>query len=261
MILRGNVYSKKLEMETGITVIAPNDYRNNEPYQVVYLLHGLMGRSGDWADYTMLPEYAKDYHAVFIMPEAARSFYFDMRYGLQYFSYVKDELPLICQSIFNISAEREDTAVMGASMGGYGALKCALSSPEKYGYCCAFSSACLFMKEALENQGLEVMKKETRELHGDQLVIDFEAALGENLDWAEKDDILELAKRAKDQPLRPKIYCTCGTEDYLHEDHLKFREKMAMLDLDFCYEEWTGSHNWYFFNESIEKALKWCFGA
>ena len=61
-----------------------------------------------------------------------------MKYGLPYFSYLTEELPTICKSIFRISADREHTAVMGGSMGGYGALKCALSKPEQYGMCAAF---------------------------------------------------------------------------------------------------------------------------
>jgi len=47
MILRGNFFSQKLEMETSITIVAPNKFYS-QPYKVVYLLHGLCGRSGDW---------------------------------------------------------------------------------------------------------------------------------------------------------------------------------------------------------------------
>ena len=74
MILRGSVYSSMLEMETGITVIIPNKFNMEQNYQVVYLLHGLCGGNGDWANYTMLPVYANDYNAIFVMPEISRSF-------------------------------------------------------------------------------------------------------------------------------------------------------------------------------------------
>ena len=74
----------------------------------------------------------------------------DMEYGFRYFTYVTEELPAICKDIFRISAEREDTAIIGGSMGGYGALRCALSRPGQYGMCAAFSSGCLFLKEGIE---------------------------------------------------------------------------------------------------------------
>ena len=152
MKLNGNVFSKVLDMDTGITIVTPNDLKLDGSYKVVYLLHGLCGNHRNWADYTLLPTYANDYDAIFIMPEVQRSFYMDMKYGLKYFSYITEELPEICKNIFNISSKREDTAIMGASMGGYGALKCALSKPDQYGFCGAFSPAFLFLKDYLDYQ-------------------------------------------------------------------------------------------------------------
>jgi len=259
MILRGSVFSKILEMETGITIVTPNDFKTGRTYQVAYLLHGLCGRSGDWVDYTMLPVYANDYNVIFIMPEVARSFYTDMKYGLRFFSYITEELPKICKSVFNISANREDTAVIGASMGGYGALKCALSKPDEYGYCCAFSSACLFLKEGLDIQRAEGETKKFKETYGEQLIKDFQAIFGEQLEWSCQDEILELAKKVNEHSIKPKIYSACGTEDYFHGDNIRFRDEMEKLDFDFTYEEWPGSHDWYFFNEALKKALNLCF--
>ncbi len=45
--------------------------------------------------------------AVFVMPEVARSFYADMKYGLKYFTYVTEELPNICKTVFRISAKHD----------------------------------------------------------------------------------------------------------------------------------------------------------
>jgi putative tributyrin esterase len=259
MILRGHVFSKILEMETGITVVTPNDFQSGGTYQVVYLLHGLCGRSGDWADYTMLPAYARDYQVIFVMPEVARSFYTDMKYGQSFFSYITKELPTICKSVFKIAANREDTAVIGASMGGYGALKCALTKPEQYGYCAALASACLFLKEGLDYQRTAGGTEELKAAYGAQLINDFQSIFGEQLDWNCRDEILELAKKINGQPLKPKIFAACGTEDFFHGDNSRFRKEMEQLDIDFTYEEWPGGHDWVFFNEALRKALQWCF--
>lgn len=257
MILRGSVFSNVLEMNTGITVMTPTRIKKEGSYKVIYLLHGLCSNSGDWLDNTMLSVYAKAYDVIFIMPEVARSFYADMKYGLKYFKYVTDELPKICKSIFNISAKREDTVVIGGSMGGYGALKCALSRPEQYGICCAFSSACLFLKESLDNNKKDV--EAAKKLYGEQLIVDFTAIFGDDLEWKPDAEILELAKRANTMPIKPVIYAACGTEDYLHEDNERFCEEMKKLDFDFTYEEWSGIHDWYFFDEALKKALKRIF--
>lgn len=255
MILRGNVYSNTLEMDTGITIVAPNEFEMDNKYKVAYLLHGLCGNNGTWADYSMLPVYAASGNTIFIMPEVARSFYTDMKYGFNYFSYITEELPSICKSIFNISSVREDTAIIGGSMGGYGALKCALSKPEQYGMCGAFSSACLFLKDGLNNQRKHGSEPEFISTYGEKLIEDFIYAFGANLEWNPKDEILELAKGISNNKFKPIIYAACGTEDFLQKDNEKFKNKMQTLDFDFTYEEWEGTHDFKFFDQALKKAI------
>ncbi|MCE5286719.1 MAG: hypothetical protein LLG02_12845 [Pelosinus sp.] len=259
MILRGSVFSSVLEMETGITIVGPNKFEAGK-YQVVYLLHGQCGRSGDWAEYTMLPTYANDYNILFIMPEVARSFYTDMKYGQHFFSYVVDELPKICKGVFNISAKREDTAVIGASMGGYGALKCAFSKPEVYGFVAAFSSPCLFLQEGLDKQRTEGHTEEFRAMYGERIINDFEAIFGKELVWTSANEIVELAKKINGEKVKPKIYTACGTNDFFHDDNVRFQGEMKKLDFAFTYEEWAGVHDWFFFNEALRKSLSFYFG-
>jgi S-formylglutathione hydrolase FrmB len=183
-----------------------------------------------------------------------------MKYGQHFFSYVVDELPKTCKSVFNISAKREDAAVIGASMGGYGALKCALSKPEIYGYCGAFSSPCLFLKEGLDKQRKEGNTEEFRAMYGERLINDFAAMFGEELAWNPHDEILELSKKINGEKVKPKIYTACGTKDYFYNDNVRFREEMKKLAFDFTYEEWAGIHDWYFFNGALKKALNFYFG-
>ncbi len=91
MILRGSVYSRVLEMETGIAVIASSDFDHRAPRRVYYLLHGLCGNSTNYLDYTLLPLYAKKHRAVFVMPEVGRRFRDAMRNTGFDFTY--EELP------------------------------------------------------------------------------------------------------------------------------------------------------------------------
>ncbi len=254
MILRGVFFSQQLDMETNLSIVAP-DKISGQPYKVVYLLHGICGRSGDWIDYSMLPNYAKEYQAIFIMPEVARSFYSDMQYGLNYFSYITEELPLISNSLLNISAKREDTAIIGASMGGYGALKAALSKPQNYGFCGAFSSPCLMLKEHLKySEG----SKKFKEIFGERLFKDFQAVFGEKIEWNPKEDVIELAKRFNDKVSMPELFLTCGTDDFFYNDNKRFHSILQDLGHHSIFEEWQGNHDWIFFDEALKRALK-CF--
>lgn len=261
MILRGNVFSKILGIDTGITVIIPNKFKVTNKYKVAYVLHGLGGNNGNWADNSMLPVYANDYNTVFIMPEVVRSLYSDMKYGQKYFTYITEELPEICQSVFNISSKREDTAIIGGSMGGYGALKGGLSKPNQYGYICAFASACLFLKENLDNQRINGDTEEFKAMYGEQLPNDFKSIFGEELEWDSSCEILELAKKINNQAIKPKIYMCCGEEDPFKMDNRKLKDEIDKLDYEIIYEEINGNHDFYFFDEALKKSLDMLYGS
>ncbi len=255
MRLSGTVYSEVLNMDTGLTIVTPNKLQKGEEYQVVYLLHGLCGNHKTWLDYSMLPVYAMGRKSIYIMPEVGRSFYTDMKYGFSYFTYITEELPAICKSVFHISSDREHTAVIGGSMGGYGALKCALTKPKQYGMCAAFSSGCLFLKEDLHQLRESGMKEEFVVRFGRQLVTDFQAMFGEDYCWQPQNDILSLAKQAKENGLIPKIYLTCGTQDYFYNDHLRFCKELDRIKVPYTFEEWKAQHDFIYFDDALKKAI------
>lgn len=245
MVLRGSVYSNVLEMETGISVITPNDYGQAEKYRVCYVLHGLCGGNADFSNYTMLPYFAYDKDIIFICPEVQRSFYADTEYGLKYFTYVAEELPHLAKLVFNISASREDTAVVGCSMGGYGALKCALTFPDVFGYCGAFAPGCLYLEEYLD----ECRKKEKIDFP------DFYGIFGKNLEYKPENDIIHLLKNADKSEPKPKIFVTCGKDDWLLNDNLRFAEDIKKYSIDFTYTQIEGQHDFYSFNDGLKRFI------
>jgi S-formylglutathione hydrolase FrmB len=259
MILRGDFYSTVLRSTTNIQILIPDNVKDEGPYRIVYLLHGLHGAQGSWCDYTMLPYYAKDYHAVFVSPEAGRSFYSDLKYGQRYFAYVGGELPQVCKKIFNISAKREDTAVMGCSMGGYGALKLALTYPENYGFCGAVSPACLFIKGILDSIRKDPAAMRKGGEDNQAILMDLYTIFGEDLVPREENDIIDILAKFPAGREKPKIYTACGTEDDLRKENLLFKEEIQKAGFDYTYEEWPGGHEWYFFNEALKKALQFWY--
>lgn len=262
MILRGHAFSKTLVMETGLTFLVPGAaLEAARPPPVVYLLHGVCGRSGDWLDYTTLALLAERHPAIYVMPEVARSFYTDMAYGQRFFSYVVDELPGIVHAAFRASRAREDTAVVGASMGGYGALKCALSRPEAYGRCAAISSACLFLKEGLERQRREGHTAAFRQAWGERILNDFEAAFGPALEWRPELELLELARRATAAGAPPEVFLACGAQDPFRADNARFAAALPEAGVPGTYQEWPGGHDFAFFGAALERALDHLFGA
>ncbi|MGE4484926.1 MAG: alpha/beta hydrolase [Oscillospiraceae bacterium] len=257
MLLRGSVYSKTLEMETGLTVLFPKKYEAGKKFRAAYLLHGICSSDGSWVENTMLPVYAGDRDAVIIMPDAVRSLYTDMKYGQKYFSYISEELPEICENTLNISSSREDTAVLGGSAGGYGALRCALSRPEKFSVCCAFSSAFLFLGEAVQAFSDKESAEKLRAVWGTQLPSDLCAAFGENLTISRRDELLALAQDITGE--KPKIYLSCGTGDSFYPENYRFAEEMQKLGFSPTIEAFPGTHDWFFFDMALRRGLDFCF--
>lgn len=255
MLFRGTIFSKTLEMSTGLTVAGPNDL-TDEPYAACYLLHGLCGGSGDWLDRTRLPLYAEERRTLFIMPEVQRSFYTDMRYGGRFLQYVAEELPDVCAHLFRISAKREDTAVIGGSMGGYGALKAALNYPERFGACAALSPCCLLIGEEMDSLR-QMPTEQAEQAWGAQLMRDFNAIFGPELALCPQDNPVRLAERAARDGAAPRLYLSCGRQDGFLGDCRHYHDILSSLGVRHTYEEMDGSHDWYHFDEALRRALNW----
>lgn len=259
MILRGSVYSEILEMDAGITVITPKTAAAAPP-AVAYLFHGLGADNGMWSDSSLLPVYAERYNAVFVMPEVGRSYYFDMRRGQRFFSYVADELPEIVARQFAVSGRREDVAVIGASMGGNGALRAAFARPERFGMCCALSSGLLYMREHIERLKKMNNWAAVEKVFGKQRVVDFHCMFGEELEVLPEQEVMHWAREAAKSPLKPRLYAACGGGDPFLKFNRRFRDDLLALGYEPTYEEWAGGHEPEFFNEALRRSLEFCFG-
>lgn len=76
-----------------------------------------------------------------------------------------------------------------------------------------------------------------------------------DLEWNEKDDVLDLAKKVSGMSVSPRIYVAWGDQDFMRESNSRYADEMKKLNLDFIWEEWPGSHSFYFFDEALRKAL------
>lgn len=236
-------FSQVLDKSCNVVVLGPKVIAPDRPLKVVYMLHGLTGNEGNWSQYTQLPLWARDGHTLFILPDVGRSWYTDAEYGQCYFTYIAQELPMLCRNLFHISEKREDTAVMGNSMGGYGALKCAFSYPERYGFCCAFSPAAMYWEEYLAMPNCAELLDEFRGLFGTELQV------------SKEDRLPELMQSALKKGPVPKVRVACGNGDFLLQQNRRFAQEARKMLPDFRYEEWDGVHDWIFWNEALRRAL------
>lgn len=246
--LRCDFYSQQLQMQTSVQVVFPEGERLDK-IPVVYLFHGLSDNATCWQRRVPVERYALRYKLAIVMPEVQRSWYTDMAQGMRYFSYIHKELPDFCHDTFGFSKKREQSYAMGLSMGGYGALKCALTQPFRYAGCASFSGA------------VRVDTRFIRYSDNLQMMREWSAITGStNEQLGPVVDLRALAKKARGKGKLPGIFMTCGSEDFLLEANHSFVETLEDCGIPHTYEEWPGAHTWEFWQVSLEKALERFFG-
>lgn len=217
--------------------------------KLLYLLHGLSDDSTAWVRFSSVETIARRYGLVVVMPTVHRSFYADQPNGLGYWQYLAEELPQYLANLFALRPAREDTLVAGLSMGGYGAMKCALLHPERYAAAAAFSgvlSLAIFQTHA-----------------GDERQDEFAHIFGDlrKLPGSQHDPAVWLANAAKNPAGLPRLYVSCGTADDLLPLNRLFKMQCAQLGVPLEYSEEEGAaHTWPFWDKEIGRFLRFALG-
>lgn len=140
--------SKILNYPIRYTVLLPEEYENStHSFPVVYLLHGYGDNHTSWHKGGAIQYFADLYKSetgpvIFVMPQGFNSYYVNKFNGsFPYMSmFVQEFVPAI-DSIFRTKKSAGQRAVMGYSMGGYGALILASKHPDVFGTCVPLSMA------------------------------------------------------------------------------------------------------------------------
>ena len=256
-LIQCNFYSNSLARTATVHVIIPTDKRTalGQPaapaeFPVLYLLHGILGNYTDWVCGTTIQSLADTYDLCVVMPSGDNKFYCDSsKTGDRYGTFISEELPDFIERTFPVSREREKTFLAGLSMGGFGTIVNGLKHPEKFGYLGMFSAALIKdnILHAGEKGRFDLMTKAQYETVFDlKDAKDFEGSVN---------DYDRLAKECAAD--RPVIWAACGTEDSLIKANREFVKLLKEEGYDVTWSEWTGKHNWVFWQECIEKFIPW----
>lgn len=253
-LLECHYKSEVLCMEQPFNVILPqismsDTEKKNKKFPVLYLLHGLSDDHTAWVRKTSIERYAAEYGLAVVMPNVNRSFYVDMKYGLNYYTYITKEIPHIIQSYFPISDKREDNFIAGLSMGGYGAFMIALRNPEMFSAAASLSGA-LDLTVFLNNKDERIDPMAKMLFGSDEEFINSDYNLGR---------LLSKLSKEKEKVILPRLYQCCGTEDYIYPLNESFRAAANKYGIDITYEEGPGEHEWGYWDTNIQRVLKFLF--
>ncbi len=253
-LIHCDFFSETLGMCSSVYVILPQETKGQvgmagrtrgRRHPVLYLLHGYSDDHTIWLRRTSIERYVAPLGLAVVMPAVHKSFYTDMAQGDRYWTYISRELPSLCRRFFPISSRREETFAAGLSMGGYGGFKLALRQPQRFAAAASLSGA------------LDVVARVPRQPANRQT--EFSRTFGDLRKLPGSDnDLFHLASRlaASGKP-RPKLFQCCGTEDFLYDENLRFRDHLGGLGLDLTYEEGPGAHEWGYWDANIQRVLAW----
>jgi putative tributyrin esterase len=244
-VLTCDFFSDTLEVGTSMTVVLPQATKaqigvaggsaEEEP-PLLYLLHGLSDDHTAWSRYTSVSRYAEAAGLAVVMPAVHHSFYADEVHGHPYWTYLSEELPAVVQSFFRVSDRPEDTFVAGLSMGGYGALKLALTHPDRY-------AAAASLSGALDIRAL---------LSRDERSAISHRAFDDTI--RESDDLFALLAAA---PSVPPLYIGCGTSDQLLGATERFVATASAAGADVTTDLRPGDHEWSLWDAMIHDVISW----
>lgn len=240
-----STFSNALEKCIQYNIIIPEN-RTPETKNLL-LLHGLSDDYTCWQRRTVIELIAENYGICVIMPDGARSFYSDMKYGGAYYSSIVNDVMKSAQNLFHISDKREHNFVAGLSMGGYGAVKIALRNPDKFCGCITLSGVVDIAKVVVERNWV----REFTSIWGEDYI--------DTVPGSDQDLFALVESYANSDKPKPRIFSACGDDDFLLADNLRFRDFMEDKEFEFKYEQHPGNHNWVFWNENLPRGLDYLF--
>jgi len=264
-LLHVNFYSEILQMDTGLTIIMPEEKQeigqigmqtNNKSseYPVLWLLHGRSNDETMWCRKTSLERYVGPMKLIVIMPSVSYSRYLNMYYGPKYYDYMTKELPAFCKKLLpKMSTKREKNYIGGLSMGGAGAMWIGLKNPEKFSSICMLSTGGVPPLEGLwrKNKPGSMSYENNTDVYG---VGDVDTLKGTEHDFLKL--IRDTAKTAKHFP---KVYHAMGMQDPRYKVAMAIKKTFESISgnpFKYEYHEGPGSHEWGFWDEWIKQYLQ-----
>ena len=228
-------FSNALAKQTSVNLILPSPDLK-PPYQVMFLLHGLSDNHTMWTRRSSIERYVEGLPLIVVMPDTGRGFYVDAAQGPKFGTAIGVELPQIIDTYFKTV---DHWSVTGLSMGGYGALKLALTHPERFTSAVSHSGA------------LEFAHVESTDRL--DLVDEFTLILGQNFVGG-PNDLFALAT-ALNPEQRPALRIDCGVDDFLIESNRSFHRHLTENQIPHEYEEFPGEHTWAYWDEHVQEAI------
>jgi putative tributyrin esterase len=232
-------WSAALGREMPYRVFLSEKLEAGEKVPVVYLLHGRGADYRDWSDNSDISKYALR-GLIMVMPEGNSSFYINAARVQQdrYEDYLVHDLIADVEARFPAKTGRANRAVVGISMGGFGAVWMALRHPEMFAFAGGLSGA-LDVPERRFSLKRPGQWWQFRQIFG---------PMGSD-ERASRDPFV-LVKSA-DAKVTPYLYLTAGQKEPLLDPNRRFAARLKERGFAHEFHVMPGGHDWGEWNAQI----------
>lgn len=213
-------------------------------WPVLYLFHGLGEDHSAWVRNTAIERISEETGIAVVMPSLERSFGLDMAQGPRWGAFLEHEVPAMAARFFRLTTRPERTFAGGASMGGYCAFRLALACPDRFSAAFSLSGA-LDFTAFLRMDDPEIQEEFAR--------------ISPDADRFERSDshLPNLLLRAASSGRVPRLYQSCGKDDFLYGMNAAFRDEAGKLGVRVTWRETPGDHEWRLWEAELARAAEW----
>lgn len=254
-----SVKSAILGKEINYTVYLPAGYdESKRSYPVIYLLHGYGGDENVWVQYGLIDHYmdlaiekAQIPPSIVIMPDGGKHFYINDFKGLSKFEdmFFQEFIPMIEQT-YRIKKTKEQRAVVGNSMGGYGAFLYGVKHHDMFGTCVPLSAAVISLDDPMTMNPM--WKGLAKNLYG----MDLDSQNPDTSHW-DANNPMKLIEAIPTDNLKTRFYFDIGDDDFLSSGNAKVHIALRDMKVEHEFRINDGGHDWTFWRSSIPGFLEY----
>jgi putative tributyrin esterase len=224
--------SVSLNRDMQYRVVLPVSLAPGQKLRVVYLLHGGGGGFRDWSNYSDVARFAEA-GLLLVMPEGESSYYVNAVDPPQdrFEDYIVHDLIADVESRFPVSTGRRNRAIVGISMGGFGAVTLALRHPELFSFTGGISSAIDVPRRAFTIKRLQQSRH-------------YNSIFGASGSQTRHDRDPFVLVRTVDPEAAPYFFLTCGEQEGLLPSNKEFAVQLAQHQFRYEFYTTPGGHDW-----------------
>jgi S-formylglutathione hydrolase FrmB len=255
-----SVQSTFLNRDMRYAVLLPKEYEDStKRFPVVYLLHGYGETETGWykggqAQFYIDQNEATTVPMIYVMPQGFNTYYVNKYNGnYRYMDFFIEELVPAIDSLFRTIPDAQNRAVMGYSMGGYGAMILPMKNPTVFK-----TGVVLSMSFRTDEQYLA----EPQYIFDGQWGTIFggtgTSGTARLTDYFKDYSPFHFLGTASDSSFEDlNLFIDCGDdEETLSVTNDAFHDTLRSLNIEHEYRMRNGAHTWSYWHSALPEALK-----